>query len=239
MLSEDGRTAMLNSPEVIQALEFAVSIYDQQGGFAAMKAFRDTWDFFGGNNQIAADQIGFWPMEQWYMGVLAGNSPDAPIAFAPVTDQNGDPISYVTGSAWAIPVGSGNPEAACAFAQAMTVPEAWARAAQMRADLRAEAGTINTGTFTANILADELIFDGGIVAPIDNPAFQQGVDVILSLQEAGFGMPSNPAGAEFKQAWQDAVARVLNGEQSVQEALDQAQQEAQTALDAAWTRISS
>ena len=48
MLSDDGRTAMLNSPEVVEALEFAVSIYNAQGGFAAMKAFRDTWDFFGG-----------------------------------------------------------------------------------------------------------------------------------------------------------------------------------------------
>jgi multiple sugar transport system substrate-binding protein len=237
MLTEDGRTATLNSPEVVQALEFAVSIYGQQGGFAAMKAFRDTWDFFGANNQIVADQIGFWPMEQWYMNVLAGGSPDAPVAFKAVTDQDGNPITYVTGSAWAIPVGSGNPEAACAFARAMTSPEAWTRAAQVRADLRAESGAINTGVYTANRVADGLIFDGGIVGPIENPAFQQGVDVILSLQDAGFGLPTNPAGAEFKQAWQDAVNRVLNGEQTAQEALDQAQAEAQAALDAAWSGI--
>lgn len=237
MLSEDGRTAMLNSPEVVQALEFAVSIYDQQGGFAAMKAFRDTWDFFGGNNQVAADQIAFWPMEQWYMNVLAGVSPDAPVAFLPVTDVNGEPISFVTGSAWAIPVGSGNPEAACAFAKAVTSVDAWTRAAQTRADLRAESGAINTGVYSGNVLADEAIFEGGIVAPIDNPAFQQGVDVILSLQGAGFSMPTNPAGAEFQQAWQDAVNRVLNGEQTAQEALDQAQAEAQAALDAAWSGI--
>src|SRR5690606_16957517 len=116
MLSDDGRTAMLNSPEVVEALEFAVSIYDDQGGFAAMKAFRDTWDFFGGNNQVVADQIGFWPMEQWYMNALAGVSPDAPVAFKAFTDKEGNPLSYSTGSAWAIPVGSSNPEAACAFA---------------------------------------------------------------------------------------------------------------------------
>jgi multiple sugar transport system substrate-binding protein len=238
MLSDDGRTALLNSPEVVQALEFAVSIYDQQGGFAAMKAFRDTWDFFGANNQIAADQIGFWPMEQWYMNVLANVSPDAPIAFLPVTDVNGDPITYVTGSAWAIPVGSDNADAACAFMKAMTSVDAWTRAAQTRADMRAEAGTINTGVYTANRLADEAIFDGGIVGPIDNPVFQEGVDVILSLQESGFGIPSSPAGAEFRQAWQDAVNRVLNGEQTAQEALDQAQAEAQAALDAAWARMS-
>ncbi len=238
MLSDDGKTAMLNSPEVVQALEFAVSIYDEQGGFAAMKAFRDTWDFFGSNNQVPADQIGFWPMEQWYMNVLAGVSPDAPVAFKPFTDKDGNPISYVTGSAWAIPVGSKNPEAACAFAKAMTSVNAWVAAAEARAEKRAADGSINTGVFTGNRLADEAIFGGGIVAPIDNQAFQQGVDVILSLQDHGFAMPANPAGTEFQQIWQDAVNRVLNGEQTAQESLDQAQQEAQTALDAAWGQSS-
>ena len=116
----------------------------------------------------------------------------------------------------------------------MTSVNAWTRAAQKRADLRAASGAINTGVFTGNKVADQMIFDGGIVAPIDNQAFQQGVDVILALQDHGFAMPANPAGAEFQQAWQDAVNRVLNGEQTPQEALDQAQQEAQSALDAAW-----
>lgn len=234
MLSDDGRTAMLNSPEVVQALDEAVSIYTAQGGFAAMKAFRDTWDFFGGNNQIAADQIGFWPMEQWYMNVLAGGSPDAPVAFKAFTDKEGNPLSYSTGSAWAIPVGSKNPDAACAFAKAVTSVGAWTQAATKRAELRAESGAINTGVYTANRLADEAIFDGGIVQPIENAAFQNGVDVILSLQENAFAMPANPAGAAFQQAWQDAVNRVLNGEQTAQDALDQAQTEAQAALDAAW-----
>lgn len=238
MLSDDGRTATLNSPEVVAALEFAVSIYDQQGGFASMKAFRDTWDFFGGNNQVVADQIGFWPMEQWYMNFLAGTTPDAPVAFKAFTDKEGNPLSYATGSAWAIPVGSGNPEAACEFAKAMTSVDAWVRAATTRAEMRAESGAINTGVYTANRLADEAIFDGGIVTPIENEAFQAGVDVVLSLQDNSFAMPANPAGAEFRQAWQDAVNRVLNGEQTAQEALDQAQTEAQAALDAAWANNS-
>ncbi|MBK8020832.1 MAG: extracellular solute-binding protein [Chloroflexi bacterium] len=239
MISDDGRTAMLNDPAVVEALEYAVSLLESSGGWAPFKAFRDTWDFFGGANQVAADQIAFWPMEQWYMNVLAGVSPDAPVAFKAFTDKEGNPISYSTGSAWAIPVGSGNPEAACAFAKAMTSTEAWSAAATERARLRAESGAINTGVYTANRLADEAIFEGGIVAPIENEAFQNGVDVILSLQENAFAMPANPAGAEFQQAWQDAVNRVLNGEQSVQEALDQAQTEAQAALDAAWSRQTS
>lgn len=238
LLSADGRTAQLNDPKVVEALEFAVSIYDAQGGFAAMKGFRDTWDFFGAGNQVAADQIGFWPMEQWYMSFLAGVSPDAPLAFKAFTDKEGNPLTYVTSSAYAIPVGSKNPEAACAFAKTVTSVGAWVAAAQARADLRAAAGTPNTGVYTGNAAADAAIFPA-IVAPGDSTVFNDAVNLTLSLQDHGFAMPANPAGAEFQQAWQDAVNRVLNGEQSAQEALDQAQTEAQAALDAAWSKQSS
>ena len=34
LISEDGRTAQLDDPAVIEALTWAVSIYDAQGGFA-------------------------------------------------------------------------------------------------------------------------------------------------------------------------------------------------------------
>ncbi len=238
LLSADGKTAMLNDPKVVEALQFAVSIYDAQGGFAAMKAFRDTWDFFGANNQVAADQIGFWPMEQWYMSFLAGVSPDAPLAFKAFTDKQGDPLTYVTSSAYSIPVGSKNPDAACAFAKTVTSVGAWVAAAQARTDLRAAAGQPNTGVYTGNAAADAAIFPA-VVKPSGNKTFDDAVQMTLSLQDHGFAMPANPAGAEFQQAWQDAVNRVLNGEQTPQQALDQAQTEAQAALDAAWSKQSS
>jgi multiple sugar transport system substrate-binding protein len=238
LLSDDGRTAQLNTPEVVEALEFAVSLHEAAGGRQNFLAFRDTWDFFGGQNQMVADQLGVFPMEQWYMNVLADVAPDAPIAFKPFTDRNGEPISYVTGSAWAIPTGSANPDAACAFMKTMTAPETWVAAAQTRAEMRAEAGTINTGVYTGNSVADEMIF-GDIVQPSGIEAFDNGVQTILSVQENAFAIPANPAGSEFRQAWMDAVNRVLNGEQTAQEALDQAQQEAQAALDEAWSRSES
>lgn len=235
LLSEDGRTAQLNDPKVVEALEFAASLHEAAGGRQDFIAFRDTWDFFGAENQMVNDQLGVFPMEQWYMNVLAGVSPDADISFKAFTDRNGQPISYVTGSAWAIPRGAANPEAACAFMKTMTAPETWVAAAQTRAEMRAESGAINTGVYTGNSIADEMIF-GDIVGPSGNETFDNGVQTILGVQENAFAIPANPAGAEFRQAWQDAVNRVLNGEQSAQEALDQAQQEAQAALDEAWSQ---
>lgn len=64
LLSEDGRTANLDDPAAIEALEWAVGIYEAQGGFSAVKAFRDSADFFGEGNQFAADELGAMPMEQ-------------------------------------------------------------------------------------------------------------------------------------------------------------------------------
>jgi multiple sugar transport system substrate-binding protein len=233
LISEDGRTAQLNDPAVVEALEFAAGLHEAAGGRQDFMAFRDTWDFFGSANQMASDQLGAFPMEQWYVNVLAGASPDAPVAFAPFTDRNGEPITFATGNAWAIPRGSGNEAAACAFVKTVTSPEAWIAAATERAALRAESGEPNTGVYTANSVADETIF-GEIVQPTGNEAFDSGIQTILTVMDHAFSIPANPAGSEFRQAWMDAADRVLNGEQTAQEALDQAQEEAQEALDEAW-----
>jgi multiple sugar transport system substrate-binding protein len=236
LLSADGKTAQLDDPKVIEALDFASKLHEAAGGRQNFTAFRDTWDFFGAQNQIVSDQLGVFPMEQWYMNVLADSSPDAPIAYKPFTDKEGNPISFVTGNAWAIPKGAANPEAACAFAKTMTSVDAWVAAAQARADLRAKDNKINTGVYTGNIQADEKIF-ADIVKPSGNEAIDNGIQTILSVQDTAFATAANPAGSEFKQAWTDAVNRVLNGEQTAEESLKQAQQEAQAALDAAWAKV--
>lgn len=233
LLSEDGRTAQLNDPAVVEALEFSASLHEAAGGRQDFIAFRDTWDFFGAENQMIADQLGAFPMEQWYINVLAGSSPDADVSAVPFLDRDGNPISFATGNTWAIPRGSGNEEAACAFMKTMTATETWVAAAEERARLREEAGSTNTGVYTANREADEIIF-GEIVETGTNPIFDNAVETVLSVMDGAFSIPANPAGAEFRQAWVDAVNRVLNGEQSAQEALDQAQEEAQFALDEAW-----
>lgn len=233
LLSDDGRTAQLDDPAVIEALEFANSLHEAGGGRQDFMAFRDTWDFFGVENQVAADQIGVWPMENWYVNFLGGTSPDAPMVFEPFRARDGEILTYATGNTWAIPRDSGNVEAACAFAVTMTSTDAWVAAATERARLREEAGTINTGVFTGNAVADEIIFSE-IVGPTGNDALDNGIATILEASEYAFSIPANPAGAEFRQAWQDAVNRVLNGEQTAAEALTQAQSEAQDALDDAW-----
>ena len=100
------------------------------GGRAAFLDFRDTWDFFGAENQYANDQLGAMPMEQWYLNVLAENSPDVEITVRPFETRDGEPITWADGNSWAITADSDNKEAACAFAATMTNADTWIAAAR-------------------------------------------------------------------------------------------------------------
>jgi len=233
LISEDGRTAQLNDPKVVEALEWAVSIYDAQGGFPAVKAFRDSADFFGSGNQFATGALGAMPMEQWYINVLNDVSPDAPLAFDAVHDRNGDPIAYASGSAWAIPKGTDNPAAACRWARVMTETDSWVAAAEERKSLRAAEGKPFTGVLTGNEAADEAVRE--LVEP-SHEVWDAGVEAMYKANDNTFSLPANPADAEFKTAWQDAVNSVLNGQAEPQAALDAAQETAQAALDEAWQK---
>ena len=232
LLSEDGRTANINDPKVVEALEWAVGIYDLQGGFSAVKAYRDSADFFGEGNQFATNVLGAMPMEQWYINVLNEVSADAPMTFDTVHDREGNPLAYASGSAWAIPADSANPEAACRFMRVMTETDSWVAAAEERKNLRAEEGQLFTGVLTGNAEADEQIRD---LVPADAPEpWASAIAAMYEANDNAFSLPANPADAEFKTAWQDAVNRVLNGQAEPQESLDEGQEEAQEALDKAW-----
>jgi multiple sugar transport system substrate-binding protein len=234
MLSEDGRTATLDSPQVVEALEWAVSIYEAQGGFGDVKAAREIPDFFGDTNQFATDVLGAMPMEQWYVNVLNEVSPDAPMAFDTVRNRQGDPIAFANGAAWAIPVGSKNPAAACTFATTMVETESWMAAAEARVAKREKAGQQFTGLLTGNQVADQQIQDE-LVQPSGKENWDHAVEVLYEANDNTVAFPANPADAEFKQAWMDAVNRVLNGQQEPQEAMTEAQKDGQAALDKAWT----
>lgn len=231
LLSANGRKAQLDNPKVVQALKWAVGIYDAQGGFSKVKAYRDSADFFGKGNQFASGTLGAMPMEQWYINILDDVSPDAPMAFDTVRDRQGKPLAFASGSAWAIPAGSGNPQAACRFAKVMTQTSSWIKAAQARIAKMRKQGGVFTGLLTGNKVADARI--QAMVKP-GNSKWDAGIKAMYDANAHAFSMPANPAGDEFTTAWEDGVNRVLNGQQQPEQAMAQAQQEAQAALDKAW-----
>jgi len=231
MISEDGMTAQLDAAGVVEAVEATAAFHEPAGGRAAFLDFRDTWDFFGAENQYATDQLAGMPMEQWYLNVLASNSPDVEITVRPFETRDGEPITWADGNSWAIPTASENKEAACAFAATMTSAETWIAAAEARAETRAAEGAPNTGVYTGNQAADDVIFSE-IVDLSEMPTFEAAVQVVVDNQQNAFGMPPSPAAAAFQTAYQDAVNEVLEGSDAA-EAMASAQEEAQAAIDEA------
>jgi multiple sugar transport system substrate-binding protein len=231
MLSEDGTESLLDTPEVAEALEFTKSLIDAHGGHVEFLDARGEAgaDFFGEGNQFVTDTEGAFPMQQWYLNVLAGSSPDTAISATPFLTTDGQPITYAEGDALAVTSASDNKDAACAFVTSMVSTDAWVAAQELRVQ---NSEGIQTGTSTGNREADDIIF-GDLVDLSDSPVFEEAVNAYVETLDAAFVMPASPAGEEFEQAWQGAVTAVLNGEMEAAEALAQADEEAQAAIDAA------
>jgi multiple sugar transport system substrate-binding protein len=58
------------------------------------------------------------------------------------------------------------------------------------------------------------------------------VQILVAAPKYGFELPPSPGGQQFVQAYLDAINRVLAGQQTPKAALNQAQKEAQAAIDA-------
>jgi multiple sugar transport system substrate-binding protein len=171
-------------------------------------------------------------MESWYYNVLADSSPNVDITAKFFTNRKGGPLTLFTGSGWAIPRGSKNPELACKWMKAMTAVNTWVSVAKDRYDLRKRQNRAFTGLYTANARADVKIYED-IYQPSGKRQFDSAVRLLVQSSRYAFAMPPSPASAEVRQAWMDGINRVLAGKQSPKAALDQAQREAQRAIDQA------
>ncbi|MET8805420.1 extracellular solute-binding protein [Streptomyces sp. NPDC004546] len=230
LVNPDG-SPNLDDPRIVEALTYALSLIDEQGGWSRFKAFRDTWDLFGSGNQFVKDQAGAFPWEGWYVNVLVQASPKVDLRSIPFTDRHGKPLSFENGSAWCLPKGAGNPEAAVDWMKVMTSTDTWLRAGAARQATVEKNKTMFTGLWTANTEADEkvkakYVKDG-------RTGFHQAIEHYYASTEYAFAIAGSKAGSEIKTAWQEAVNRALSGQQKPGAAMKQAQAEASKAFEAA------
>ncbi len=230
LISKDGLTAKLNTRQSIAALEYTHSLIRDHGGWDRFKAFRDTFDFFGSGNPFVKNQLSATPFESFLYNVLADNSPNIEITPKFFTNRKGGPITLLNGSGWAIARGAANPDLACKFMKSMTAVNSWKAVAKSRFDLRKRQGRAFTGLYTANTKADVKIYED-IYQKIGKKQFDDAVDLLVAAPRYAFALPSSPASAQFRQAYIDGVNRVLAGQQNPRQALNQAQQEAQKAIN--------
>jgi multiple sugar transport system substrate-binding protein len=91
LLSDDGTESLLDTPEVLEALEFTKGIIDAHGGITPFLDFRNNpelnGDFFGAPNQFDLGTEAAFPMQQWYLNVAAENSPDTELTVSSVSGE--------------------------------------------------------------------------------------------------------------------------------------------------------
>jgi len=230
LISKDGLKAQLNSRQAIAALEFTHSLIRDHGGWDRFKAFRDTFDFFGSRNPVVQNQMGAWPFESFYYNVMADNSPNVDITAKYFTNRKGGPITLFAGNGWAIPRGAKDPDLACKWMKAMTAVDTWVAVGKERLNLRRRQGRAFTGLYTANTMADRKIYED-VYQAIGKKQFDDAVKLLVQAPRYAFALPSSPASQQLRQAYIDAINRVLAGQQTPRAALNQAQSEAQKAIN--------
>jgi multiple sugar transport system substrate-binding protein len=230
VISKDGLHARLNTPHAVAALTYAIKIINAEGGWNKFKAFRDTWDFFGKKNPLVQDQLGFSPLESFFINQFSNNSPDVDLIVKFFTNKKGGPITMFSGNGWVVPKGSKNKDAACKYMKAVTSVPAWVTASQKRFSARKAAGSTFTGLYTANSVADQKIYND-IYQSFGHPQFDKAVQTLVHASKYGFELPPSPGGQQLVQAVTDAVNRALTGQQTPKQALNQAQKEAQKAIN--------
>jgi multiple sugar transport system substrate-binding protein len=233
LLSDDGKTAQLDSQPVIDALTFTKGLIDAQGGLTKFKdKIGQTGDFFGAKNGFVENLEGAFPMQQWYLNVLASSSPDTKFTAIPFKDKNGKPVTMAEGDALAITSASKNQDAACAYITTVTSTDAWVNAATQRAQEAKSKNQIQTGTSAGNKAAEQQIFSS-IVDVGGNTTFKNAIDAYYGTFDSAFEMPATKAADDFRNAWIDGVNAALSGQKDPAAAMKDAQSVAQQALDSA------
>jgi multiple sugar transport system substrate-binding protein len=235
ILSPNGLKAELNSPQDIKALTFANSLIQEEGGYSNFITYRNTWNYFGTPSPFSLGQVGVTPFENWMYNVIASDTPTTKVTAVPFTSRTGQVIDYETGSVWVIPKSSKNAAAACKFAATMVKASTWEAAAANRIKIYGPKHEYFTGLLTGNHVADTAIIQLVKKDPSAAGPFLQPTLETYNVESGSFTIPDSPASEAVQQAWTQAVTSVLEGQMSPKAALDQAQAQAQAAINLAAT----
>jgi multiple sugar transport system substrate-binding protein len=232
LIGEDGAPT-LDNPNNTKALEVLKQLTDAQGGYAKVKSFADSFDFFGDKNQFVKDQVGAEVAPQWFVNVLTPYVKKVEISAVPFKDSSGKPFTVASGSAFVVPEAAKNPDAACAWMLKLTSQDAWMAAGAARAKTIADKpGAINTGLFTGSPAADQAIRSQYVKAS-NNTGFDETISTYYDVVAQGKSFGASPAGQQIQTELQNAVASALLGSKAPDAALKDAQTAAMRAYNQA------
>jgi multiple sugar transport system substrate-binding protein len=232
LIGEDGAPT-LDNPNNAKAIAFLKQLMDAQGGYAKVKSFTDSFDFFGEKNQFVKDQVGAEVVAQWYVNVLTPYVEDVEISATPFKDVSGQPFAVASGTSFVIPEAAKNPDAACAWMINLTSQEAWMAAGAARAKtIEKTPGAVNTGLFTGSPAADKAIRDQ-YVKEGSNAGFNEAIATFYDVVGSGKSFGASPAGQQIQTELQNAMTSALLGSKTPEAALADAQTAAMRAYNQA------
>ena len=222
-LSADRRRCTLNSPPVVQALEWMTRLYDRVGGAQAVYAFQGgsqagqasaapgALDLFVQGN-VALKIDGYWQFPE----TLAQFGRDLNYAVAPppmpadALAQGRPPISWVSGWCYAIPSTARNKAAAWELLRFLCSQRAVEIIGNSQRTRLESIGRVYVPTQNANREINRWLFDTYIAAnPAIQPKVREGAKLLNDLLETSPIRPVTPVGQllfnEQKRATENAI----------------------------------
>jgi len=229
-LSEDGATVTFDDPKVVEALQWGVDAYDRQGGYQGYQAVATTWT---GDEQFARGQVAMTEYENWMLGIVARVAPELSFRVYPIERRGGEgAVSFSGGNAWCIPKDANDPEAAWTFINFMNRLDTWRAGAAGVKEFQQAEGRPYVPSLTASISADQMQID-----EYYEPIAEQ-FDAAVSLwpeilrQSSPIPVSKTPVSSQLLDIMQqEGVEPALLGDESAENALANANEAAQEALD--------
>ncbi len=233
-LSEDGAEATFNSEANVEALRWAVDAYDAQGGSNLYDAFATT---FQGDQQFANGSVSMSVYEQWMLSAaIATVAPDLNFRLLPIREWRSGPegsiATYSGGNGWYITSGAKNPEAAWEYIKFLHTDETWMIGARAVKALRQENGNPYFPSLTGKTSVDQMQIEE-LYEPVSE-AFDSAVDLLPTLlrESVARELYRSPVGGQLEDILlADAIKPAMSGSETPKDALDNADQNAQDAID--------
>lgn len=202
IISADGKTATVNSPEAVAAIKFYTDFYTNK--YSPDSTLQN--DGVANRQLFIADKVAMYQSGQFDIAPIKQGAPNIEIGAFPMPHPDGKQTSaIISGWSYVIPKDAKNPDDAKKFLKFLNTTE-------------------NQGYFTDTFPAR--------TSSMALPRFQDPLLKPFGEALAyGRPAPNTPHWVEISQALFNGIQRILTGQQGVQASMDQANQEIQALLD--------
>lgn len=202
IVSDDLTTAIVNSPEAVEAVTFYTDFY--KNGLSPASTLEN--DGLANRRLFIANQVATYQSGQFDVPAIRTENANIDIGAFPIPHPEGkDTAAILGGWSYVVPRDAKNPEEAKLFIQFLNTSE------------------------------NQAFFTDTFPARVSSMSAERFNDPILSAFKAmlphGRPVPIHKAWVQITQAYFDGIQRILLGEQTVQESMDQANEEIQALLD--------